>query len=103
MAKPTSKTDALQARLMMKKNGAKLSTDKDWRNQTVITPFFPPADKRKAGRNGLVSMAHLAAANGDNDKLESLLDAGFAINEISGLCHSRFSRLIVLDSQAGGP
>lgn len=87
----------------MKKNGVKLSTDKDWRKKTVITPFFPPADNRKAGRNGLVSMAHLAAANGDNDKLLSLLDAGFAINEISGLCNSQNSVLIVVDSQAGGP
>lgn len=51
----------------------------------VVTPFFPPADQEKVeGRDGLVSLAHIAAANGDNERLISFLEAGFPVDDKSG-------------------
>lgn len=49
-----------------------------------VTPFLPPADSAKTGKDGLVSLVHVAAASGSNDELATYLDAGFAVDERSG-------------------
>ena len=50
----------------------------------TVTPFLPPVDASIVGREGLVSLAHVAADAGDVAKLEGLLDAGFEPNETAG-------------------
>lgn len=69
--------------------GAKRAAGNKTPESTVVTPFLPIADEDKAGRKGLVSMAHLAAARGDLDKLASLLKAGFPTDELSGALRRR--------------